>query len=100
VRWLFQHRSPRSRVRWAAVDTLADLDVVHLFLDAIALRVQGARKEVSPPVLGAVAVLADGQKQLVTLDSCGGGSFEAREGLPGCPRGTRPQGAPRGHRRR
>jgi transposase-like protein len=47
---------------------LADLDVVYLFLDAIALRVRSAGKLVSLPVLGVVAVLADGQKQLVKLE--------------------------------
>jgi putative transposase len=60
--------------------SLADLDVVYLYLDALALRVRSAGKVVSVPVLGAVAVLADGQKQLVVLELCGGESFEAWKG--------------------
>jgi transposase-like protein len=59
---------------------LGDLDVVFLYLDAIALPVRSAGKVVSSPVLGVVAVLADGQKQLVTLDLCSGESFEAWKG--------------------
>jgi len=60
--------------------SLADLDVVYLYLEAIALRVRSAGKVVSLPVLGAVAVLADGQTQLVTLELCSGESFEAWKG--------------------
>jgi transposase-like protein len=59
---------------------LADLDVVYLYLDAIALRVRSAGKVVSQPILGAVAVLADGQKQLLTLELCSGESFDAWKG--------------------
>ncbi len=59
---------------------LADLDVVYLYLDAIALRVRSAGKVVSLPVLGGVAVLADGQKQLLKLELCSGESFEAWKG--------------------
>ena len=59
---------------------LADLEVVYLYLDAIALRVRSAGKVSSLPVLGAVAVLADGQKQLLALDLCSGESFEAWKG--------------------
>ena len=50
--------------------SLADLDVFGLYLDAIALRVRSAGKVVSVPVLGVVAVLTDGQKQLVALELC------------------------------
>lgn len=57
--------------------SLADLDVFGLYLDAIALRVRSAGKVTSVPVLGVVAILTDGQKQLVALDLCGGESFEA-----------------------
>ena len=60
--------------------TLADLDVVYLYLDALALRVRSAGTVVSAPVLGVVAVLADGQKPLLTLEMCGGESFEAWKG--------------------
>jgi putative transposase len=60
--------------------SLADLDVVYVYLDALALRVRSAGKVVSVPVLSVVAVLADGQKQLLTLELCGGESFEAWKG--------------------
>lgn len=60
--------------------SLADLDVFGLYLDAIALRVQSAGKVTSVPVLGVVAIRADGQKQLVALDFCGGESFDAWKG--------------------
>jgi transposase-like protein len=59
---------------------LADLDVVYLYLDAIALRVRSGGRVASLPVLGVVAVLADGQKQLLALELCGGESFEAWKG--------------------
>ena len=47
---------------------LDELDVAYLYLDAIALRVRQAKRVVSTPVLVAVAVLADGQKQLILLE--------------------------------
>ena len=53
--------------------SLAELDVVGLYLDALALRVRSAGRVVSVPALGVVAVLTDGQKQLVALDLCAGG---------------------------
>ncbi len=56
---------------------LADLEVLDLYLDALALRVRSAGKVVSLPVLGVGAVLADGQKPLGALELCGGESFEA-----------------------
>jgi putative transposase len=59
---------------------LADLEVVYLYLDAIALRVRSGGKVVSQPILGAVAVLADGQKQLLTLELCSGESGDAWKG--------------------
>jgi transposase-like protein len=61
--------------------SLADLDVVYLYLDALALRVRSAGKVVSVPVLGVVGVLADGQKHLLTLELCGGESYEAWKGV-------------------
>jgi putative transposase len=60
--------------------SLAELDVFGLYLDAIALRVRSAGKVTSVPVLGVVAILTDGQKQLVALELCGGESFEAWKG--------------------
>ncbi len=59
---------------------LTDLDVLYLYLDAIALRVRSAGKVVSLPVLGVVAVLADGQKQLLSLELCSGESGDAWKG--------------------
>src|SRR2546422_8168621 len=53
----------------------------YLYLDAIALRVRSAGKVTSVPVLAAVAVLADGQKQLVSLEMCGSESNEAWKGF-------------------
>ncbi len=61
--------------------SLADLEVVYLYLDVLALRVRSAGKVVSVPVLGVVAVLADGQKQLVVLELCGGESLETWKGV-------------------
>jgi transposase-like protein len=61
--------------------SLGSLDVVGLYLDALALRVRSAGKVVSVPVLGVVAVLTDGQKQLLALELCPGGeTFEAWKG--------------------
>jgi putative transposase len=57
--------------------SLADLDVAYVYLDAIALRVRQARRVVSTPVLVAVAVLTDGQKQLVSLEMCSSESSDA-----------------------
>lgn len=60
--------------------TLADLDVIYVYLDGFALRVRSAGKVVSVPVLGVVGVLPDGRKQLVALELCGGESFAAWKG--------------------
>ena len=60
--------------------SLAALDVFGRYLDAIALRVRSAGKVTSVPVLGVVAILTDGQKQLVALELCGGESFETWKG--------------------
>jgi putative transposase len=61
--------------------SLASLDVLGLYLDAFALRVRSAGKVVSVPVLAVVAVLTDGQKQLVALELCAGGeTFAAWKG--------------------
>lgn len=61
--------------------SLAELDVVFVYLDAFALKVRTAGKVTSMPVLGAVAVLADGRKQLLSLEMCGSESFEAWKGF-------------------
>jgi transposase-like protein len=61
--------------------SLADLEVVYLYLDALALRVRSAGKVVSVPVLGVVGVLVDGRKHLLTLELCGGESYEAWKGV-------------------
>ena len=60
--------------------SLADVDVIYLYLDGFALRVRSAGKVVSVPVLGVVAVLSDGRKQLLALDLCAGESFGAWKG--------------------
>jgi len=61
--------------------SLTELDIVYLYLDALALRVRSAGKVVRVPVLTAVAVLADGQKQLLALELCGSESAEAWHGF-------------------
>lgn len=60
--------------------TLADLDVIYVYLDGFALRVRRAGKVVSAPVLGVVGVLPDGGKHLLALELCGGESFAAWKG--------------------
>jgi putative transposase len=61
--------------------SLADLNVPYLYLDAIALRIRSGRKVTSLPVLAAVAVLADGEKRLLCLEQCGSESSEAWKGF-------------------
>ncbi len=61
---------------WAA-RSLAEVDVIYVYLDAIALKIRCAGKVGSTPVLAAVGVLADGTKQLLALALCGGESAEA-----------------------
>ncbi len=60
--------------------SLADLDVIYVYLDGFALRVRRAGKVVSAPVLGVVGVLPDGGKHLLALELCGGESFAAWKG--------------------
>ena len=60
--------------------SLADLDVIFVYLDGFALRVRTAGKVVSVPVLGVVGVLPDGHKHLLALELCGGESLEAWKG--------------------
>jgi len=61
--------------------SLAELEVVYLYLDAFPMRVRVAGKVVGVPVLAAVAVLADGTKQLVSLEMCGSESHAAWRGF-------------------
>jgi hypothetical protein len=51
--------------------------VVYVYLDAIALKIRCAGKVGSTPVLAVVGVLADGTKQLLALELCGGESADA-----------------------
>jgi putative transposase len=60
--------------------SLADVDVIYVYLDGFALRVRSAGKVVSVPVLGVVGVLPDGHKHLLALELCGGESFSAWKG--------------------
>ena len=69
----------RSLEAWRT-RSLADLDVIYVYLDGFALRVSTAGKVVSVPVLGVVGVLSDGHKHLLALDLCGGESFPAWKG--------------------
>jgi transposase-like protein len=61
--------------------SLKDLPVMYLYLDAIALKVRSAGKVTSLPVLAAVAVLTDGSKRLLALEVCGSESGAAWEGF-------------------
>ena len=61
--------------------SLADLDVLFVYLDALVLRVRSAGRVVSLPVLTAVGVLADGRKQLLALELCGAESADAWAGF-------------------
>jgi putative transposase len=65
---------------WAA-RSLADVDLVYLYLDALCLRVRQAGKVTSVPVLTAVAVRADGGKELLALELCGSESGDAWKGF-------------------
>ena len=56
---------------------LTEVDLVYLYLDAVCVRVRSAGKVSSAPVLTAVAVLADGRKELLALELCGSESGEA-----------------------
>lgn len=60
---------------------LADVDLVYLYLDAVCLRVRSAGMVTSVPVLTAVAVLADGRKELLALELCGSESGDAWKGF-------------------
>jgi transposase-like protein len=60
---------------------LREVDLVYLYLDALTLRVRSAGKVVSVPVLTAVGVLADGEKQLLALELCGAESADAWAGF-------------------
>ena len=60
--------------------SLADLDVIYLYLDGFALRVRSSGRVVSVPVLGVIGVLSDGHKHLLALELCNGESFAAWKG--------------------
>jgi putative transposase len=60
--------------------SLAELDVIYVYLDGFGLRVRSAGKVVSVPALGVVGVLTDGRKHLLALELCGGESFAAWKG--------------------
>ena len=61
--------------------SLAELDVAYLYLDAIALRVRLGSRVTSVPVLAGVVVLSDGNKRLVSLEMCGSESGDAWKGF-------------------
>jgi putative transposase len=61
--------------------SLADVDGIVVYLDAIALRVRSAGRVVGLPVLAAVGVLPDGRKQLLALECCGSESAAAWRGF-------------------
>jgi putative transposase len=61
--------------------SLAELDVAYLYLDAIALRVRLGGRVTSVPVLAGVVVLSDGNKRLVSLEMCGSESHDAWKGF-------------------
>src|SRR6266851_10150966 len=82
-------RRARCRVWWPhwkdgleawRTRSLADLDVIYVYLDGFVLRVRSAGKVVSVPVLGVIGVFPDGHKHLLALDLCGGESFAAWKG--------------------
>src|SRR6185312_12060751 len=57
--------------------SLASLDVIYMYLDAIVLKIRSAKKVVSMPVLASVAVLGSGEKQLISLEVCTSESHDA-----------------------
>ena len=61
--------------------SLAELDVAYLYLDAIALRVRLGGRVTSVPVPAGVVVLSDGNKRLVSLEMCGSESHDAWKGF-------------------
>jgi len=65
--------------RWRT-RSLADFEVIYVYLDGFALRVRSAGKIGTVPVLGVVAVLVDGSKQLLALELCSGESLAAWKG--------------------
>lgn len=60
--------------------SLAELDVIYVYLDGFGLRVRSAGKVVSVPVLGVIGVLTDGRKHLLSLELCASESFAAWKG--------------------
>lgn len=60
---------------------LDGLDIEYIYLDAIALKIRSARKVVSMPILVAVAVLKNGDKQLLGLEACTSESTDSWKGF-------------------
>jgi len=60
---------------------LETLEVTYLYLDAIALKVRRAQRVVSTPLLMALAVLANGDRQLLAMELCASESVEAWQGF-------------------
>ena len=61
--------------------SLAELELAYLYLDAIALRARMGQRVVSVPVLVALGVLADGNKQLLAMEMCTSESRDAWRGF-------------------
>src|SRR5262249_112014 len=80
--------------------SLADLDVVYVYLDAFALRVRSAGRVVSAPMLGVVGVLSDGRKQLLALELSWRRIVRRVERVPGQSCGARVASADPGDHRR
>jgi putative transposase len=60
---------------------LESLEVAYLYLDAIVLRVRRAQRVVGTPLLLALAVLSNGDRQLLAMELCAGESADAWQGF-------------------
>jgi transposase-like protein len=63
------------------VRSLEQLDVAYVYLDAIVLKVRSAKKVVGMPVLVALAVLTNGEKQLLSMEACTSESKDSWKGF-------------------
>jgi len=79
--WVIFERERLQHVRLRALESLAELELAYLYLDAIALRVRMGQRVVSVPVLVALGVLADGSKQLLAMEMCTSESRDAWRGF-------------------
>lgn len=61
--------------------SLEPLDAAYVYLDAIMLKVRSAKKVVSMPVLVALAVLTNGEKQLLSMEACTSESKDSWKGF-------------------